>query len=407
MITRIKDQRRIIPLTLLCFTIFPLLPNTIKGLPVALLLVVSIYIFTFEDHHKTINYKKIIVYTSPYLLYLLGLFYTDNFNGIDKILSTRLSLILLPVSFGVLSSSEKKITKNFFLRFQVYFFIFSTIYALLIWLYVNFIGLFSAKISLNTAYAYITNEMPLINQHPIYASIFFSIAIIFGINILLNKKGNYSFFLIVIGLIILIFTEILLSRKGILLSLFFALVASLILKNKGLIADKKVLIPGLVLLVVLMVALPTPRKRFLEIVNLNTYEKVSINNSTSLRFGIYKCSLQIIEDNIFWGVGTGDVKDSLRTCYTKTSEILTKGNYNSHNQYFSFLLSNGLFGLLIFLFFLYSIFKIAFVRKSPVFLSIIVFFSIIMFFENILERQAGVILFSFLTSFFVFHEIDD
>jgi hypothetical protein len=66
------------------------------------------------------------------------------------------------------------------------------------------------------------------------------------------------------------------------------------------------------------------------------------------------------------------------------------------------LLGCGIFGLLVLVLFFYFNFKIFTIDKNYFFLSVLFFYLIIMFVENILERQSGVILFSFLINLFCF-----
>ncbi|MDB4204900.1 O-antigen ligase family protein [Polaribacter sp.] len=125
-------------------------------------------------------------------------------------------------------------------------------------------------------------------------------------------------------------------------------------------------------------------------------------SSTQTRKEIYNCSFKLLKSNWIYGYGFGDVNDKLIICYSHVSKYLVDGEFNSHNQYLSILLGCGVFGLfttLLFLYFNYEIFKL---EKHYFFISVLLFYSIIMFVENILERQSGVILFSFFINLFSF-----
>jgi O-antigen ligase len=82
---------------------------------------------------------------------------------------------------------------------------------------------------------------------------------------------------------------------------------------------------------------------------------------------------------------------------------LPKRKFNSHNQYLFICLNSGLVGLSIFLFFVFYVFKTAFLKRDYFLLGILVFFLVAFLFENVLSRQSGVILFSFLINTHMLH----
>ena len=125
-------------------------------------------------------------------------------------------------------------------------------------------------------------------------------------------------------------------------------------------------------------------------------------SSTQTRKEIYNCSFILLKSNWIFGYGFGDVNDTLIKCYSHVSNYLVDREFNSHNQYLSILLGCGIFGLSTIFFLLYFNFRVFTLEKQYFFLSVLLFYSIIMFVENILERQSGVILFSFFINLFSF-----
>jgi O-antigen ligase len=195
----------------------------------------------------------------------------------------------------------------------------------------------------------------------------------------------------------------LLSRKAIIVALFISLIFIFFLNFKEKINRNKVLILTVVFTAILVIFSPVLKKRFNEVFLKVSYEKINENNSTSIRFGVYNCSLKLISENILFGYGIGDVNDELQKCYLPMSRILTYGNYNSHNQYFSYALSNGIFGAFLLLIILVKGFFIGYKTRNNTLIFVTIFYFIAFFFENILERQSGVILFMFLICLFCFN----
>lgn len=389
---------------ILLFAFFPLLPNRIKGLPVILFVFISIIHF-IKNRKFEFNFKKVLLYSSLYLILIMSLFFTEDFNNIDKTLSTRLSLLVLPISFGLINTSIQKIKRNEVTLFLRIYFFSSVVYCLLILLFYSLLKIESDNLSRDAYYAYLTNEMWGISQHPIYASIFVAIAFFIGVKLFLTEKKFLIKIILILGSVLIIAVLLFLSRRSVFLGISLTLLFLMFYTFRS----HKFMKIGLVALLFLGFLLIQPRinNRFKEIFNTKTFVMIEENNSASIRYGIYKCVFEKIKISPIIGYGVGDVQNELNGCYNATSEILMAGNYNSHNQYLSYLLSSGVFGLILLISYLLINFKNALKQKNLLYLSILVFYTVIMLFENILERQSGVILFSFFINFFAFLKIDE
>lgn len=390
---------------LLLFAFLPIIPNKLKGLPVILLVIMAFILFLIKKEY-ILNLKKIIFYASLYILYLLSLFLTSNFIDIDKTLTTRVSILVFPLLFGLVNTSITSITKKQFNIFLSTYFIVSIVYCGLIILFFHQSGLFAENVNINLYYLFLNEKMWGINQHPIYAAMFIAIGVLFGVHLLYSEKKVAYKIGIITGLILLFSMLLFLSRKGVLLALVLASIVYMIyhLKNGK---QKKCIFIGISIVTLMIVVAPVTQKRFKEVYSQRSYNQIENTNSTSIRYGIYKCALSNIKQKPILGHGIGDVKKELDICYAKTSSILLENNYNSHNQYLSIWLSCGLVGFLIYIGFLFFNFKIALQQKKILFLCLLLFFCILMFFENILERQSGVILFSLIVNFFAFINIQN
>jgi hypothetical protein len=121
-------------------------------------------------------------------------------------------------------------------------------------------------------------------------------------------------------------------------------------------------------------------------------------HSVTQRFEFWKAAIGIASDNIFVGVGTGDMPHAYRDQYiSMKSSLDEKHRLRAHNQYLAILVAFGIPGLIYFLCaFFYPMFHY---RRQVGFLFsvffLITFFS--MFSEDTLETQAGV---TFVALFF-------
>ena len=106
------------------------------------------------------------------------------------------------------------------------------------------------------------------------------------------------------------------------------------------------------------------------------------------------------EDKLMFGVGSGDTEEIYTRAYINGDfkTALVK-NYNAHNQFLEFFVSNGFLGLIIFTWVIFFFaFKTRLKGEALSFFIIIVLLSII---ESFLSRAKGVFIFSFFLSFYL------
>ena len=140
--------------------------------------------------------------------------------------------------------------------------------------------------------------------------------------------------------------------------------------------------------------------RFNELTSNTLNEKPE--SSISIRYRVYQCVVEKISENPFFGYGLGSVKSHLDPCYISKNIDLSKKNYNSHNQFFSVVLTAGFIGLAIYLFSIYKIYKILNQKKSILGIALFTFFLLNFLTENVIEREHGVLVYSFFISLFLY-----
>ncbi len=106
------------------------------------------------------------------------------------------------------------------------------------------------------------------------------------------------------------------------------------------------------------------------------------------------------EDKLILGVGSGDTEEIYTRAYINGNfkTALMEG-YNAHNQFVEFLVSNGFFGLLVFVWVL-LFFALKTKLKGEA-LSFFITIVLLSFIESFLGRAKGVFIFSFFISFFL------
>ena len=121
------------------------------------------------------------------------------------------------------------------------------------------------------------------------------------------------------------------------------------------------------------------------------------------RIEFWKAGWNIFSNNFITGVGTGDVRKSFDEEYQRTNSLLAESSrLRAHNQYLTFALTFGIFGLFFFLFSLvYPIIKLNKIHDYFYMIFILVA-ALSMLTEDTLETQAGVTFFAFFNSFLLF-----
>lgn len=124
-------------------------------------------------------------------------------------------------------------------------------------------------------------------------------------------------------------------------------------------------------------------------------------NTMSQRFELWKAGRQVFLQHPLFGTGTGDVVDALHSQLTVRHSELTDTDKHTHNQYLTFLMTFGIVGFSIIVFF----FVRAFVREKMMMPPILLAYSCIVLIsflsEDTLETLAGALFACFFACLFV------
>ncbi|MBW4358927.1 O-antigen ligase family protein [Flavobacterium taihuense] len=372
--------------------LFVLLPFKLKPYTVFAFVLLALFSKIKFKNRLKCDWKSILIYNFFTICCALSLFYSNDLHRGFTILGRYVPLLLIPIAFSFLSSDTKEKFNQIFIKT---FILASCLYSVLIFIYLFKLGYFSNEHDLSYCYSYITFEFYGINEHPIYISVYFSIALL-----LLLIKGFENRIINVILFLLLISGLFILSRKGPIISFFIVSFLLLILKKERLQLYKLIVVFIGVFSVSLFI--PEIKNRFLEVLDTN---KVLNNSETStgIRKILWKNSWELIQKSDYLGYGIGDVQEVLRKQLAENGFIiLSKENYNAHNEYLQMGLAIGFLGFLLFLssffFFLFSFIK----KRNSSGIVVFLFFSLVFLFESFLERQNGIIIYSFITCMFIF-----
>jgi O-antigen ligase len=121
----------------------------------------------------------------------------------------------------------------------------------------------------------------------------------------------------------------------------------------------------------------------------------------------WKAAMELVNESPLFGYGTGDEILMLKTVYMKKEFYISYlENFNAHNQYLSYLLKNGIVGLLIFIFAFVYYFWLAIKSKSYVYVSFLILLLIGFLTENILDANKGIFFFAFFNTFLGYYALN-
>lgn len=379
-----------------------LVPNKFKAYPILFLFIFSFMLYKKSKQKNNYSFKKIVLISTLFFIYLASSLYSLQAKEAVFKLSTMASLVAYPITFGLLESSHFMISKK---QSETIFKVFA--FSTALFCVISFIYFWEQEFNFNETIIHYFNlidiRLGVFSIHPIYLGIYIGISILMIIYLIQNS--HYLFLKITYAVLGLLLTTILimLMRKGPIIYLlipFYLLLANYVKIKKT-----------IIIVLVTFIAIFFSVKIIPKYQNENRFEELTSNtinenpeSSISIRYRIYQCVFEKIIEHPFLGYGLGSVKNHLDLCYIDKNIDLSKKNYNSHNQFLSVVLTAGIIGLIIFLISIYKIYRLLLQRKSVLGIAILTFFLFNFLTENVIEREHGVIIYSFLLSFFLFQK---
>ncbi len=327
-----------------------------------------------------------------YLLHVIGMFYSSNLEYGFFDLEIKMSLFIIPLLIFV---RAKFYSDKLLLFFK----------ALIIGLLISFIlNLLMAYLAfsedgnrLHFYYSRLSSEV-----HPSYMALYVSLALIAIIHywkkVQIVSNLQISFLLkFLISVVLLSYLFLLSSKAGIIAFSIAttAYVALHLVKRLKPIAVLFISIFMLTIPVLIVSLVPNISVRFKDVAEVfKKLENLNVDSESGsvVRLAIIKADWQLSVDNLPWGVGTGDVKETIVEYHQSNGSVyITERYLNAHNQFAQSTIALGILGLLLLLLFFVFGFVHAF-RQNKVVLSIFLLLLFIHFlFESMFETQAGVV----------------
>ncbi|MCX6268082.1 MAG: O-antigen ligase family protein [Bacteroidetes bacterium] len=357
------------------------------------------YLKTFPLIFKERTRFFIFSFSFLYILYLIGLIHTTNFQYAGEDLGMKLSILLFPLIFAtsrfpILGKKETGVILRVFAA--------GCIAGSLIFLgracYHTFF--------LHQSGAFYYTSLAW-NFHPSYYALYLTFAVSNILWFFLVAQSVKGFLKTAMHVLILLFFTLMIvllsSKSGLLIWLAVVgfYVAILAFRYKRWLTVAVFLPSALIAFFLFMVIFPSASGRVSQakqdLASADTAQNAS--RSTNERVLIWKSSQEIIKQNGIFGVGTGDVRDELMAEYQRREVMGVLKHYlNAHNQYVQTFIALGIIGLLLLVTMIvmpaiYSIKKEHYLYFAFLFMT-----GISMFFESMFERQEGVVFYAFFNT---------
>jgi len=337
----------------------------------------------------------------PILLYLicvLWILFTNNFEGATTIVGRKIPMLLFPFCFMLinknLSSKDLQIILGVFLLGCLLCSLICYGYALF-----NIIQHKSIIDPNSDHTAYYFTYISLaesVDMDPIYLGLYCNFAFVIAIKTPFVKN------LLIRNLIVIylgIFIILLASKIGIITLVLTSFLLLITKTNKGTLSY--------ILLVLLIPAFllgiyksPYLKERFTVSTQFNyTDPDGSHWSSTTARMAIWSCAVEAIKRRPVLGYGTAAGQDGLETIYKEKEFALgIFWAYNPHNEFLTTMLDSGVVGLGSLCMMLILSFTSSIKSKDMLAIYFVIIIALCFCVESILLRQKGIIFFSFFYS---------
>jgi O-antigen ligase len=364
-----------------------------EGVIIALLMIIWLVTKQFKLITKRTSLDAFLL-PSFFLLYILSLLYTDNFSNGIKQITMHLSYILIPLVFitNMIDEKVKERILMVFLSSTLLFLAIADVYAIIDILRTES---YIVRIATGDYYKFLSYGLTRIftDWHPTIVSLFLIFSLVITVKYLFNDKKQYA-----IPILIFIVLNIFLLKSliGILCLLMVISIFLLSLINKNTYKFALVFITlGLAIAFYVFNPFKVDKIQRFKKTNIEITDDEDRRNVLSIRLVKWSSTLNLFKENILLGVSPGDLKQNLITEYTENGfYFAAEKKFGPHNQFLQILAALGIIGLLVFLTVIFlPYFKLVEINSlySWFLLIILIFFLT----EDVLERQQGIVFFSF------------
>jgi O-antigen ligase len=350
----------------------------------------------------------VLLFSSVYLLVIIGSFYSANTNEAMFKLQQKSALAMFPLVFG----TAVALTSTAYHRILVSFAWFTMAGCLFCLGY----GLMNLIQTGSAAKMYGYQMVVLKDMSPFMLGLYCLLSVIYLLTAFYkgafeNKKRKRIYVTLLLLLSLFLFV---LGNRNILFS-WSIVVIFFFLRRVVTGYMRYVLAGGVVALFAAAIVFnPSLRRQVNDLTDFSAANTIQLDADKSLgrdwggkalREAIWRCSMDVVSAHWLTGVGTGDVQDSLQAAYERRKFYFASryNAYNAHNQFLQETLAYGIAGLAVFAACLLAPLLLYYgSTDKQLYILFLLSFFIICLTESILEISKGIVFYSFFNSIFAF-----
>jgi O-antigen ligase len=356
-----------------------------------------------RSYLKNLYTKEVWIPASIYIAGVLSILYSsDKAEGLN-IATRQLAIFLFPVLFSINSIELERYS----MKFSAFFILTCTV--TILYLYFD---AFHTMAYFHLPYrdlftlAFMNHNFSLpIELHATYLSLYVSFSIIALTYLLIREKSSGLKYIYTGCMAILVMGMLQLSSRAVFIALLVVMnvvFPVIVLRGKRRIRFMTVSILLSCLIVFGIMRIDSFKVRYVSELKKDLTQKLDLIEINEPRITRWKATLEIIKGSPIIGYGLGSEKKLLKEKYFQEKLFNSYLNeFNTHDEYLSFLLKNGILGLALFLYVLYFGFADAWHKKDPMFLSFMILVSIVCISENLLDLNKGIFFYTFFFSVFL------
>ncbi|MCU0460413.1 MAG: O-antigen ligase family protein [Bacteroidales bacterium] len=378
---------------------------------------ILLFLSWLNDNYKAFNvlFKSkgngrtlFLLFLALFIWQAIGLFYSENTSMAWRNLSSRLAFLMFPLILFNPATKIKSGMNNLLRVFSVAasaYLISCFVFAL--YRSVNFQDgalLFNSHPPEADWDNYFYSDLLTYSVHPSYMAMYTILGFFISLESAKDKllKKSARIIWLISGLFLLVSLYFISSRAALLAMII--IVPFYIIYNLIIFKRSKYIGISLIVLILVSVPLILKNERYKSFIDFFKRDKNSELQFKDDRIIIWNSAFKVVQDNIIFGAGIGDVRDELVKVYDQiAAERLSTNRTNAHNQFLEVLLESGIIGLLFFLAIISFMIYIAITGKNLVYGFFIITMLVFFMFESALYRFAGVSFFS-LFSFLLIYD---
>lgn len=336
-----------------------------------------------------------------YVLHIIGLLNTADMSSGLFDLEVKFSLLIFPVLFITL---DARVLDQKWINRILLAFVFGSVLSMLISFGVS--GWAYLREGDSSVFYY--SDVSFFH-HVAYMAMYLDFATVICLYFLIERRSSLnriSRWGLLLAILFFMFSVVLLSSKagllGMILVLFFAMIY-LIIRQKMILHGVLGFIFSVTVFYAFSILFPYSQQRIqraTDAVEQRTELDKKSAESTTERILVWQSALELVGNNFFTGVGTGDVVDELVAVYERDGiEAAAEDRLNAHNQVLQTQLGLGIIGTISLLLILLLPLLEGFRKDHFVYVLFLLLFGFNILFESMLQTQSGVIFYAFFNAF--------